>query len=306
MTARAVNMSASVHQRLLNLARVQNKRFDDLLQHYALERWLYRLSTSDLADRFVLKGGLMLLVWQIPVFRPTRDIDLLAKVSNDPSVIAEMVSRICGAPVEDDGLEFDSGSIVTTRIAEDAEYEGVRATLRGSLGNARVTIRIDLGFSDVVTPAPVAIDYPPILDYPAPVLLAYNRETAIAEKFEAMVKLGDLNSRMKDFFDIWALADSGEFNGANLRESIAATFERRVSELDMSARCFQFDFGASQAKEVQWRAFIKRSVIQGAPDLFVDAWKLVIEFLRPIAESIERGGPFLAIWHSGGPWQKLD
>lgn len=195
---------------------------------YALERWLYRLSLSPHADQFVLKGALMLVVWRIPTTRPTRDIDLLARTSNNLDAVRELVAEICSTPVQGDGLSFDAEKVTTTRIAEDALYEGVRATFPGAIGSTKVAIQLDLGFSDLITPGPDRITFPCLLGQAPPVLAAYNRETAIAEKYEAMVKLGELNSRMKDFFDIWALAQSGPFAGAVLSATIRQIFSKVV------------------------------------------------------------------------------
>ena len=202
------NVAASVHQRLLNLARQSGRPFNELAQYYALERWLYRLAQSDYRNQFVLKGALMLLVWKMPVTRPTRDIDLLGRVSNDLSSVREVIATTCQVPTEDDGMFFDSETVTTQRIAEDADYEGVRATFRAALSNTRLPMQIDIGFIDIITPEPAAILYPAILGHPSPELHAYNRETVIAEKFEAMVKLGELNSRMKDFFYMDAISSA--------------------------------------------------------------------------------------------------
>lgn len=304
MTKRpARNMAASVHQRLLQLAKDRDRRFNDLLQHYALERWLYRLSRSEHAEKFVLKGALMLTVWNIPVTRPTRDIDLLARTSNDLENIRQLVATICQTPVEDDGLVFEHGSVKSEPIAEDAVYQGVRANFLGFLGNARIPMQVDLGFSDVVTPAPVEISYPTVLDMPAPRLRAYNRETAIAEKFEAMVKLGELNSRMKDFFDIWALSASGSFEGEILHRVVRETFARRGLVLDLQAICFGNEFANRPDKEAQWKAFLKRGQLVDAPATFKEAWSSVMTFLRPVAEAHASGTEFVAKWSNGGPWK---
>src|SRR5205085_661205 len=148
----------------------------------------------------------LFVVWKTPATRPTRDIDLLGRMNNDLEYIRAVIAEVCQAHVDDDGLVFDAATVATERIAEDADYLGVRATFQATLGNARIAMQIDIGFSDVITPGPDTVSYPTILDFPAASLLAYNRETAIAEKFEAMVKLGELNSRMKDFFDVAVLA----------------------------------------------------------------------------------------------------
>lgn len=296
------NMAASVRQRILNLAKAHNKPFNELLQHYALERWLYRLSLSPYARHLILKGALMLTAWQVPMTRPTRDIDLLAYASNDLDAVKQMIAEIGSIPVDDDGLIFDARSVMTERITEDAKYEGVRATFQCNHGNGKIPMQIDISFSDVITPGPVQIDYPTVLDMPAPRLRSYNRETAIAEKFEAMVKLGELNSRMKDFFDLWTLAAGQSFNGALLAEAVQKTFEQRGTSLTPEAVCFQSAFGKSKTKQVQWKAFIKRSGLPQAPAEFEVAWSLVMHFMKPIAEGGAATKPFSRTWSPSGPW----
>jgi predicted nucleotidyltransferase component of viral defense system len=297
------NTAASVRQRLLNLARANGRSFNEVVQHYALERWLYRLSCSEHAARFVLKGALLLRAWAVPAARPTRDIDLLARTGNDLDAVRRVVGDICQTAVEPDGMEFDPGTVVTERISEDADYEGVRATFQGLLGTVRCAMQTDMGFSDVVTPGPVEVDYPTILDLPAPHLRAYNRETAIAEKLEAMVKLGELNSRMKDFFDIWALCTTTSFNGRALVEAVAATFRRRGTAMDTAAVCFTDGYARQDSKAAQWRAFVRRSELRDAPQSFPAVWQSAMAFLRPVADAVERGGPLAAAWPAGGPWQ---
>jgi predicted nucleotidyltransferase component of viral defense system len=293
-------IAASIHQRLLNHARKEGVRFNDVLQRYALERWLYRLSKSEHCERFVLKGALMLIAWDLPVTRPTRDIDMLAWVQNDLDGIRQLIAEVCRVECEEDGLLFSAESVTTERIAEDALYEGVRAGFKGSLGNARIPMQADLGFSDVVTPAPVDLTYPTILEQPAPRLKAYNRETAIAEKFQAMVKLGELNSRMKDFFDIWSLAGSQSFDGAILSKAVANTFERRNTPKNGNAVCFSETFGDSPDKQKQWQAFATRSQLtEQIPGAFVDVWRVVTQFLKPILADLEAA----TCWPPGGPWR---
>jgi len=293
------NTAASVHQRLLNLARAEGRRFNDLLQHYALERWLYRLSQSTHRDRFILKGALMLVAWELPMARPTRDIDFLVRAENSLDIIAGMIADICVADAVDDGMMYDAASIKTSRIVEDAMYAGVRATFNGSLGRAKARMQVDAGFSDTVTPGPVEIVYPTALEYPAPRLRAYNRETAIAEKFEAMVKLGDVNGRMKDFFDIWMLATNQGFEGSALAASITHTFERRGTKLEADAACFREGFASSEDKQIQWKAFIERAALGAiAPSSFAHVWRVVIDFLKRMAV----GDPGALRWQPGGPW----
>lgn len=290
------NVAASVRQRLLNVAKQSRRRFNDLLQHYALERWLYRLSRSAYADRFVLKGALLLMAWNTPSTRPTRDIDLLGRISNDLELVRSAIAEICQR------LIFDPRSVAVERIAEDADYEGVRARFVGRLGNARIAMQVDIGFSDVITPGPSRVIYPTLLGQPAAQLLAYNRETAIAEKFEAMVKLGQLNSRMKDFFDIWLLASVFSFDGGDLANAIRATFARRQTPIEASPVGFSREFARDPSKAVQWKAFLRRSLLQEVPEEFYDVVERVRQFLQPVAAAVASNQAFAANWTPCGPW----
>lgn len=221
------NTAASVRQRLLNRARSDRRPFNELLQYYAMERLLYRLSQSPHADRFILKGALMLRAWHTPLVRPTMDIDFLGRTSNEEGSIAAQVREILSVAVNPDGLVFDPDSIQAERITEDADYEGIRIRFKGRLDSARANMQIDIGFGDIVFPGPELSELPTLLNSPAPRLLCYSRESAIAEKFEAMVKLRELNSRMKDFYDIWLLSRQFDFAGENMAEAIRGSGRRR-------------------------------------------------------------------------------
>jgi hypothetical protein len=296
------NVAASVHRRLLDVAKQSDRRFNDVLQHYALERWLFRLSRSALGERFVLKGALLLVAWKMSVIRPTRDIDLLGRISNDLDSVRSVIVEIIQTPVEDDGLVFDPSSVTTARITEDADYMGVRATFLGRLGNARIAMQIDIGFGDVVTPMPAWITYPTILEQPAAQLLAYNRETAIAEKFEAMVKLGTLDSRMKDFFDTWLLASSFEFDGLSLAAAVRATFAQRQTTVEPEPAALSDQLARDRSKAAQWKAFTRRSPLPDAPTEFAEVVQRLRDFLQPVAAAIVTGQPWTKHWRPGGPW----
>jgi len=297
------NIARSIHQRLLNVSQQSGRPFNDLLQHYALERLLFRISQSAYRDKLVLKGALLFVAWKAPVTRPTRDVDMLARISNQLDAVRVVIAEVVQTPVVDDGLAFDISSVTTERIAEDADYEGARVKFNGLLGKIRINMQIDIGFSDVVTPMPESITYPTILDHPAPQILAYNRETAIAEKFEALVKLGELNSRMKDFFDIWLLAKNFEFNGPRLLDAIQATFERRKSAIEIDPIGFSEIFGRTATKVAQWTAFARRTHLEDVPREFVEVVVQVREFLRPLAVAISENRKFPMHWQSGGPWR---
>ncbi len=217
------NVAASVRARLANVARESRRPFQEVLQYYGLERFLYRFSRTEHRSHFLLKGALMLRVWAAPETRPTRDIDLLGFVKNDIEYLEAIVREACN---------FDAASVTGERIKEDADYEGIRIRFTGLLENARIPMQIDIGFGDAVYPAAREISYPTILNCPAPSLRMYPRETVVAEKLEAIVFLGTVNSRMKDFYDIWLLARQFEFSGTDLATAIGKTFEKRGTALD--------------------------------------------------------------------------
>jgi len=294
------NISASVRQRLLNRAKSEGRGFNELLQYYAMERFLYRLSLSPHAHRFILKGALMFRAWRSPLFRPTMDIDLLGKTSNQEDSIIAQIRDIISVSAIPDGLIFDPASIQAERITEDADYEGIRIRFRGSLDSARVNMQIDIGFGDVIFPGPVESDLPTMLDFPAPRLLGYSRESAIAEKFEAMLKLGELNSRMKDFYDIWLLCRQFDFEGEKLAESIRLTLERRGTPLLDVIVPFSENFAS--AKQVQWAAFCKRLQQEYLPEEFGQVVSVVKAFLAPIASALLAGTPPPVKWTAPGTW----
>ncbi len=299
-----VNVAASVRQRLLNRARSDNRSFNELLQHYAMERFLYRLSRSNLVHHFILKGALLLKVWEISEFRATMDIDMLGKTSNEETDILPLVNDILAATVDKDGMVFDPDSLHAEPITEDADYEGIRIRFRGSLDTAKVLMQIDVGFGDIVYPAPEEAFLPTILDFPAPKLYCYTRESAIAEKFETMVKLGFLNSRMKDFYDIWILSRGFDFVGSVLSEAIRLTFKQRHSSIPETIEAFSASFVLE--KQVQWTAFRKRIGQDYIPSEFEEIVAHLNEFLSPIATTLTltTDNKFDNNWSAPGPWQK--
>ena len=294
------NIPASVRQCLLNRAKSDHRPFNELLQYYAMERFLYRLSQSEYADRFILKGALMLRVWSSSELRPTIDIDMLGRTSNEETDLIAQIRDILAVDVQADGLAFDPDSIQTERITEDADYEGIRIRFLGALDSARINMQIDVGFGDVVYPEPEESDFPTMLDSPIPRLLCYSRESVIAEKFEAMVKLGMLNSRMKDFYDIWLLSRQFDFDGTMLAEAIRLTFERRGTKLPMEVEAFAEPF--IEAKQAQWAAFWKRLHQDHAPTSFREITTSVDRFLSPIVAALFSDKPIPTNWIAPGPW----
>jgi len=296
------NTAASVHQRLLNKAKDTTRPFNELLQHFAIERFIYRLSKSPHANRFLLKGALMFLAWAGLESRPTMDIDLLGKIDNSLEVIVAAMKNACKMKVEPDGMVFHSETLTAVRITEGTEYEGVRCRVRGSLGNVRISLQIDIGFGDVIVPGPCKFVYPVLLDFPSPELNGYTKESTIAEKFQAMVKLGILNSRMKDFYDIWFLSRRFDFRSETLAEAIEKTFENRNTPITVNLTVFDFSFTKDEDKKVQWLGFIKRAKITDAPGSFEEVTASVKVFLEPIVTSIVERQRFHGIWTAPGPW----
>jgi len=297
------DIGVSVRQRLLNKSRTQGRPFQELLQYFAMERFLYRLAKSPYSDRFVLKGALLLTAWRAPQSRPTMDIDLEGQVNNQLDHVKEVVATICGVGVEPDGIAFNRTSIEVSRIKEDADYEGVRVQFHATLARARVPMQLDIGFGDVITPEPTNIEYPSLLDFPAPVLRAYPKETVVAEKLEALTALGLLNSRMKDFYDLALLSRMYPFQGERLVKAISATFRNRGTTIEAEPIGLTQAYCDDPARAIQWRAFVRRSRFdEEAGDLA----RLVTEirqFALPVLTAAAAGNPFGLRWKPSGPWQ---
>ncbi len=296
------DIAASVRQRLFNRAQETHRPFDELFQYYSMERFLYRLSRSDYAGSVILKGALMLIVWEAPHSRATRDIDLLGRFENTIDHVTEMVQEICRINVEPDGMIFDPGNVIGERIKEDADYEGVRVRFTGRLGQARSVMQIDFGFGDTVFPEPTQIEYPSLLGMPRPLLTGYTRETVIAEKFEAMVTLGLLNSRMKDFYDIWLLANQFDFDGKVLLEAIKKTFSNRKIAVPAAPVALSSEFSRNPEKTAQWKAFIRKSILDHTPEELEQIIEALRPFLIPLAQALANGDPFDFCWKAPGPW----
>jgi hypothetical protein len=276
------NMGASVRQRLLNYAKANGRPFAEVLQYYAMERFLYRLSVSPHVETFTLKGALLLTAWHAPISRPTMDIDLLGRTDNAVEAIVALMREISQAEVTDDGIVFDPTSFAGEVIREDADYAGVRTTFAGRVDSARVHMQIDIGFGDVMTPGPETLTYPTILDFPAPTLSGYSRETVVAEKLQALVQLRMLNTRMKDYFDLWLLTRQPELNREVLAEAIKRTFANRGMEIDLAPIGLSSTFGDDAAKQMQWSAFVKRSRLTEVPANLSEIVEELHQFFAPI------------------------
>jgi hypothetical protein len=303
MKGAKTNLAASVHQRLLNLARTSNRPFNELLQYFAIERFLYRFSLSSYKEQFVLKGAQMLRAWESPLARPTMDIDMLAGQTANSIENLERIVRECCEIKVDDGVLFDTASLRAETISKEAEYQGVRIRVRGTLGKIILNVQVDFGFGDVVIPRPVPTELPQLLDLGAPRLLGYTPESAIAEKFQAMVALDISNTRIKDFYDIWSLSRVREFDGRVLAAAISATFRRRSTPLPPGAPLALTDaFSEDQAKQSLWQAFLRKGRLDAEGKSLTAVVGEIRDFLMPSIAALNAGREFRGSWR-GGRWK---
>lgn len=269
-------IAQSVRQRLLNRARKTGEDYNLLLNRYAIERLLYRLSQSQHADQFVLKGAMLFTVWTGALHRPTRDLDLLGFGEPSEERLIGIFREICNQAVVEDGMRFEAETITGAPIREENAYAGIRLRIRAALGNAQLNVQVDVGFGDVITPGAVITRYPTLLDQPAPQLGMYTPESVIAEKLEAIVSLGQANSRMKDFHDVWVLLREFTQEDAAIARAIQATFERRGTTIPSDVPLgLTEEFARDPARQKQWAAFLRRSGLDETPSLLA-----VVDILR--------------------------
>ncbi len=306
MTAATKGLPASAQARLLNHAKAAGVDPNAVLSRFAAERFLYRLSCSRYSDRFVLKGAMLMLVWLGEAIRPTRDADLLGFGDLSPTSLAQILAEVCDTDVEPDGLKYLRSSIKVSPIRQEDPYGGLRATIQARLGNARIQVQVDVGIGDAVVPEPEWLVYPGLLDLPQARLRAYRPETAIAEKLHAMVILGEANSRMRDFFDIYALAKQHRFDGELLVRAVRATFERRKTPLPSALPiALTADFAALPTKQAQWQGFLSKNWLESAPAQLRDVLDAIATFIGPVIAAARDGAATGRTWTPGGPWRDL-
>jgi len=298
------NLAASVRQRLFNLAKQRGDDFELLLTRYAIERLLYRLSQSPHSSQFLLKGATLFALWGGGPYRSTRDLDLLGSGESSVQRLEQVFRDICTVQVEPDGLRFAAGTVEGNEIREDLDYGGVRIILIAHLEQARIQIQVDIGFGDAVTPPPEDVEFPTILEFPAPHLRAYRRETVVAEKFQAMVMLGIANSRMRDFYDLWFLSRRFEFSGLLLSQAIKGTFTRRRTAVPtQTPPALTPEFSASPDKLAQWKAFVRKAGLASDQTAFPEVTVALNEFLMPPTLALIRSLKPAMRWPPGGPWR---
>ena len=298
------NVGASVRARLQQRAIERKENVQLLFTRYAIERLLYRLGVSTYSEQFVLKGAMLFSLWAPVPYRATADVDLLGFGDDAPERVAAVFRRICVLSVADDGVIFEPETLRTEVTRTGERYGGVRLSIVAKVVEARLTVRIDIGFGDAVTPGVREIDFPSLLDMPAPRLHAYPPETVVAEKFQALVSLGMTNSRMKDFYDLWAISETFSFDGKIVAEAIRATFNRRQTVVPSETPvALTRAFAEDGTKQSQWRGFLRRTAIDMAPGPFVELQRKVAAFVVPPALAIASGTIFSQKWEAGSGWR---
>ncbi len=304
MTEAGDRLAVSVQARLVRHAKAIGADPNVVFVRYATERLLYRLSCSEHAGRFILKGALLLLVWLGETFRPTRDADLLGFGDLSDDALVAIFQDLCSMEVEPDGLRFEASSVQVAEIRPQDEYGGRRVTLLCSLGPARLKLQVDVGIGDAVEPEAEWLEYPAMLNQPRPHLRAYRPETVIAEKLHAMVVLAARNSRMRDFFDIHALSARQSFEGGLLVRAIRATFDRRRTRVPAQGPvALTPSFADLLDKRAQWRAFLRKNAISGSQQELETLIGELARFLLPPLAAAAGETDFETSWSPGGPWR---
>lgn len=295
------NIPASVRARLLNEARLSGVPYDQVLQYFAIERFLYRLSSTGWGERLIVKGAIMLRAWGTPLGRPTRDIDFLGTVDNSLEAVAETIRECLKVECPADGLVFDRDFEVST-INMHRQYPGVRVVLRGSLDGGVFKLQLDIGVDDATVPSPAWVNYPTILDMDAPRILAYQPLTALAEKFETIACKGVANSRLKDYYDIWLLSQCQGFSGAELSRAISATFRHRGTVLTIEVPSgLTKTFYESANAQAKWRSLLQNTQVEAPPDLS-EICDAIVAFMMPPVIAAATSSAFSLTWEPTSGW----
>ena len=296
------NLPASVLQRLRNESRKRNQIFQEILTYYGLERFLYRLSKSDYCERFVLKGALVMMTWPTRILRTTRDLDFRAYIRSDQDEVSRIIREICTVDIEPDAIRFDVDSVKTEIIIERAKYPGVRVYLIGYIEAVKIPLQIDLGFTDEINPPPMVVNFPTILDFPYPVVYAYQPETVLSEKVEAIYYLGDLNTRMNDFYDIWVISNEFQIDGSSLLEAVSTTFKTRGTRFEVKlSTLFSEEF--IDSKSDLWKAFLAGiGKEENASTNFESILVRIVEFIQPIMDVLTNDSKLDKKWDPKKGW----
>lgn len=293
---------ASVKDRLKNKSRSTGKTMQELLTAYGLERTIYRLSKSRYKEHFILKGGILLYaLYDGSYARATTDIDFLAqKISNDAEEIRQVFAEIFSTEA-DDPLRFEIGTLSVKPIAEMKKYHGVNVSIIAYLDRTSINVSIDIGFGDVIFPEKVEMDFPVVLSDESPQIYAYSLCSTIAEKFEAIVSLAYDNSRFKDFYDIYVLSTTQDFDGKELLEAIRETFENRHTSI-AEIVAFEEGFADDPIRQTRWKAFVKKKKAL-MPVSLEETINAIRRFMQPVADAITRNEKFEGRWsHDSQEW----
>jgi predicted nucleotidyltransferase component of viral defense system len=296
------NIAASVRTQLRSAAQRLDVPFAEILQYYGMERFLQRLSKSNYGKSFVLKGGFLLYGWHLPLRRPTRDIDLRGYLENSSKTMLDVMQAVIALPIKDDGIVFDAETLTVEQTQIDADYQGIRVKFTGHLGNAKIPIQIDIGFSDVILDRTLRIDFPTLLDESESLKLkCYPKESIVSEKFHAMIHHAELNSRLKDYYDIWLLSKTFEFDGPSLQKAIAATFKQRETPVT-TERPPALSLEFASANRARWKTFLVKMnrTPENTAD-FLDVVDAVWTFLGP---SLRVFAGKTLHWHPSTGWQE--
>ena len=281
------NYGKSIRNKLLNISKEKNIFHQTILTRYFQERLLYRMSQTRFRSNFYLKGGALMYAYEKFAARPTLDIDFLGNsISNEGESIVAAFREICSVPYEEDGITFDIDHITAQDITEFKDYHGVRISIPVRMDSITQVLTMDIGFGDVVTPKPIDLDYPKLLEHlPSVNILAYSLETVIAEKFHAVIDLADQNSRMKDYYDLYNLLSKEKYDRNIIQEAIKHTFDNRHTPYDASTMFFRKDFAENQQMQVRWKAFL-RKITKSDEVSFSDVVTFIQNTMRPYWERL--------------------
>ncbi|MCL4554604.1 MAG: nucleotidyl transferase AbiEii/AbiGii toxin family protein [Actinobacteria bacterium] len=297
------NIPASVRARLMNHAKASGESYYQVLQYFAIERFLYRLSETEWGERFIVKGAIMLRAWGTPLRRPTRDIDFFGRASHSSEDVLRAVRECLAVEFPDDGLVFQP-EVEAVEINSEEDYPGVRVVLRGDLDGGKFKLQLDISIDDAVVPDPEWVAYPTLLDLAAPRILAYRPETALAEKYQTIVSKGITNSRLRDYYDIWLLSRSHPFAGSELAGAIDATFTHRRTPLPSEAPSGLTEaFYNSPEARTRWSAFLTGKRVD-APEDLADVCEKIASFIVPPGAAAAAGAPFSSTWDPSGGWSE--
>lgn len=281
------NYGKSIRSKLLNIAKEENTFYQTVLTRYFQERLLYRISQTRYRNNFYLKGGALMYAYEKFAARPTLDIDFLGNnISNEGESIVKAFKEICSVPYEEDGVTFDVEQITAQNITEFKDYHGIRLSIPVRMDTISQVMTMDIGFGDVVTPEPIGLDYPVLLEHlPSANILAYSLETVIAEKLHAVVDLADQSSRMKDYYDLYTILHNEKYDTTVLQEAIIRTFDNRHTSYDPNTMFFRKEFSGNQQMQVRWQAFIKK-ITKKTELAFAEVVTCIQEKLQPYWDNL--------------------